>query len=60
MSNIMTPLLWKALSEEDDKKFRKHARDTYVIGSGIDLLWHPVMIHECYLMNKEAGLLKME
>ena len=52
--------LWKALSDEDDKKSREHARKHYKVGSNINELWHPVYIHECYLMNKEAGILKTE
>lgn len=56
----MTPILWKALTDEQEKKFRQYSRDTYIIGSPIDLLWHPVCVHECYLMNKEAGLLKSD
>lgn len=57
---VMTPILWKALTDEQEKIFRKHSRDTYIIESQIDLLWHPVCVHECYLMNKEAGILKSE
>lgn len=56
----MTPLLWKALNDNDDKRFRDAARQKYVIGTDIDSLWHPVYVHECYLMNKEAGILKVE
>jgi hypothetical protein len=56
----MTPLLWKALNESDDKKFRDYARKNYVVGAHVDLLSHPVYLHECYLMNRDAGILKSE
>jgi hypothetical protein len=58
--NTITPLLWRALSDEDEKRFREHTHNTYNVGEHIDFLWHPVIIHECYLMNKEAGILKTE
>lgn len=60
MTTEMTPLLWKALDEFDDKFFRSMARQKYVVGTHVDMLWHPVYLHECYLMNKEAGILKVE
>ena len=56
----MTPLLWKALDQEQDDIFRRQARLMYRVGTDIDSLWHPVYVHECYLMNKEAGILKVE
>jgi hypothetical protein len=56
----MTPLLWKALDDKNDKLFRDAARQKYIVGTSIDSLWHPVYVHECYLMNKEAGILKVE
>ena len=59
-NNEMTPLLWKALDPVADKSFREAARMKYQVGSHVDLLWHPVYLHECYLMNKEAGILKEE
>jgi len=59
MSEI-TPLLWKALNDENDKIFRYAARQKYIVGTSIDSLWHPVYVHECYLMNKESGILKVE
>ena len=60
MTNEMTPLLWKALDEYSDKKFREYVRKHYVVGSDVNMLHHPVYLHECYLMNKEAGILKVE
>jgi hypothetical protein len=60
MTSEMTPLLWKALSEEDEIEFREHARKNYVIGTNINLLAHPVYVHECYIMNRDAGILKEE
>jgi len=56
----MTPLLWRALNESDDKLFRDSARKNYVVGTHVDMLWHPVYLHECYMMNRDAGILKSE
>lgn len=58
MMHDMTPLLWRDLSEEQEKENRKHARCNYVAGTNVNLLWHPVYLHECYLINVEAGVLK--
>jgi hypothetical protein len=60
MTSEMTPFLWRELDEFDDKFFRQSARQKYVVGTYVDSLWHPVYLHECYLMNKEAGILKKE
>jgi hypothetical protein len=60
MSSDMTPLLWKALNEFNDRAFRESARKNYITGTNIDFLWHPVYVHECYLMNRDAGILKSE
>jgi hypothetical protein len=60
MTSEMTPLLWKALNQDQDGIFRRQARLMYRVGSHVDMLWHPVYLHECYLMNKEAGILKVE
>jgi hypothetical protein len=60
MTSEMTPLLWKALSEEDEIEFREYARKNYVVGTNINLLAHPVYVYECYLMNRDAGILKEE
>jgi len=56
--NMMTPILWRELSTSEEKKFRAAARACYTPGTKVDLLWHPVYLHECYRMNKEAGILK--
>jgi hypothetical protein len=55
--NFIHPSLWTALSHEDEKDFRRVARLTYNVGERVNILWHPVYLHECYLMNKEAGIL---
>jgi len=60
MASDMTPLLWRALNESDDKLFRDSARKNYVVGTHVDMLWHPVYLHECYMMNRDAGILKSE
>jgi len=56
--NDMTPLLWKALNFKEEQVFRESARMTYQVGTNVNMLWHPVYLHECYKMNKEAGILK--
>jgi len=60
MTSEMTPFLWKALDDKGDKLFRDAARQKYIVGTYVNMLWHPVYLHECYLMNKEAGVLKEE
>lgn len=60
MSSDMTPFLWRALDSKQDIGFREAARKNYMVGTNIEMLWHPVYLHECYLMNKEAGILKSE
>jgi hypothetical protein len=60
ITNEITPLLWKALDENSESEFREYARKNYVVGSDVNMLHHPVYLHECYLMNKEAGILKVE
>lgn len=58
MTSEMTPLLWRELSKDEEIEFREYARKHYVIGNNIDLLAHPVYVHECYIMNRNAGILK--
>lgn len=57
---MITPKLWRKLSDEEEKDFREHARKTYHAGEQVSPLWHPVYIHEIYLINKEAGILDVE
>jgi hypothetical protein len=51
---------WKQLSEKDEQKFREYARQTYAPGSDINEVWHPIMVHECYRINCDAGILPTE
>jgi hypothetical protein len=39
--------------EEDD--FRQWARDNYIPGSDVNMLWHPVVRDECDRITAERG-----
>jgi hypothetical protein len=46
--------LHRTLSPEEEKEFRKWARENYVPGtSEISQVWHPVVIHEIGVMHLE-------
>jgi len=45
--------MFRKLSPEEEKDFRKWARDNYLPGSAINAVWHPVVRHECEQMNIE-------
>jgi hypothetical protein len=60
MTTKITPILWRLLNDSEEREFRMHARQNYVVGTNVDTLFHPVYLHECYLMNKEAGILTKE
>ena len=47
--------LFRNLTPEEEISFRKHARETYVIGTDINPVNHPVWRDEARLMNEEAG-----
>lgn len=47
-------IMFRDLSDGEEKRFRQHARDGYVIGSPIDSLWHPHYQDECERMNAEV------
>jgi hypothetical protein len=58
MSDNLVPCsTWRALSRQEEQEFRFHARSNYKAGSPVNVIWHPVYLHECYLINKEQGLL---
>ena len=46
-------LIFRELNDKEQQEFRKWARDNYKLGSEINSVWHPIVIKECELMNKE-------
>lgn len=49
-----TSSLFKSLTAEEVQEFQMHARESYVVGSPINEVWHPVYKAECMEMNAEA------
>lgn len=50
---IVTPL-FRELNPEEEASFRQHARETYVVGTEINEINHPVWKDEARIMNDEA------
>ena len=48
-------VLFRRLTDEEEARFRKWARDNYTPLEEITGVWHPVVQAECVLMNKEFG-----
>lgn len=46
---------FRDLGADEEAEFRKWARDNYVAGAEIDLLWHPSVQDECAKMNAEVA-----
>jgi hypothetical protein len=46
--------LSRSLTSEEVIEFRAWARDNYTSGDAINPLWHPIVRHECDMMNAEA------
>ena len=47
--------LFRQLSEEEEIKFRKWARDNHTPGDEIkEGVWHPVVVEECRKMDLEV------
>jgi len=46
-------MMFRNLSEEEAESFRKWGRDNYLPHSKIKSIWHPVVVEECHLINKE-------
>jgi hypothetical protein len=44
----------QSLTPEQEIQFRQWARDNYTPGDKINSAWHPVVINECNIINKEA------
>ena len=47
--------LFKPLTAEEEKEYRKWARDNYVPFEPIKGVWHPIVQDECVKMNAEKG-----
>jgi len=50
--------LFKTLSDEEQKEYRKWARENYKPYEPIKGVWHPIAQAECVRMNEEAGMAK--
>lgn len=48
--------IFRTLSVEEIRKFKQWARDNYTPGEPIREIWHPVIQHECAVMNEEVRL----
>lgn len=44
---------YRQLSGEEEKEFRVWARKNY--SGDCDSMWHPIVRHECYLMDAESN-----
>jgi len=47
--------LYKELTKDEIKVFKQWARDNYIPGEPINLIWHPVIVEECKLMHNQKG-----
>ena len=50
--------LHRELEEDEMSVFKQWARDNYTAGESIKLIWHPVIVEECILINKQKGKTK--
>lgn len=50
-------MFFRQLSSEEEKDFRKWARDNYKAFSDISGAWHPVVQDECKKMNEEQAVM---
>ena len=48
--------LFRELTSEEEKEFRKWARDNYKPLQPIEGFWHPVIQDECVKINKEYAM----
>jgi hypothetical protein len=46
---------FRDLNDQEVAEFRQWARDNYVIGSPINTVWHPVVVHECNRMSEKGA-----
>ena len=47
--------LHKELTEDEITIYKQWARDNYILDEPIKLIWHPVIVEECILINKQKG-----
>jgi len=47
--------MFRELNEEEEKEFKKWARENYVLGEKVNEAYHPVVQQECDLMNRERA-----
>lgn len=50
-------MFFKQLDSEEEKTFRKWARDNYKVGEPISGVWHPAVQDECVKINTENSSL---
>lgn len=50
------PGMFRTLDANEEKAFRKWARENYKVGAPVSEIWHPSVQDECRLMNNEAAL----
>jgi hypothetical protein len=48
-------MLFKSLTESEEREFRQWARDHYKKFQPIAGIWHPVVQDECVKINEETG-----
>ena len=52
--------MWKRVALDEEAPYRQWARDNFTPGHVINVLWHPVVRHECESMNLEADRVRAE
>ena len=52
-------MVFRYLSDEEELKFRSHARTNYVPFQPIDGIWHPVYQDECVRINHELSYYRL-
>jgi len=45
---------YRELDENEEKEFRKWARDNYISGDPVKAVWHPVVRNECSIIDNES------
>jgi len=45
--------LFRELNVTNELEFRQWARENYIPGGPINHLWHPTVVDECNIINKE-------
>lgn len=52
--------LHRKITKAEEKEFKQWARDNYSPGTVIPLLWHPVIVAECNLMDYELSKIEAD